>query len=346
MIAIETYVKDRGYEDAIIESNRLGCDSFSQLLSIVTKKKIITYNTNTNTNPKIKVKILCSWTTSYEIREYFNKMSKGDYTWGNIQLVIENPDFYVIINGVSGNEYFDPTKSIVFQMEPNMSKNSSWGQWSNPDPTKFFKVFTHSVDYNNLEWHLSKTYTELSTMKIEKLSENDSIISTVLSAKYTDIGHIKRIDFVHFMEKKGQIVHVYGDNKWNYKSYKGSLPMHQKDNGLFPYKYTFTCENHFIKNYFTEKLVDAILSECLCFYGGCYNVREFIDERAFVYLELSNFQKDYEIIQTAIREDWYSQRIDVIRKEKQKILNQLQFFPRLEKILTNNEKKDSKDEIE
>ena len=92
-------------------------------------------------------------------------------------------------------------------------------------------------------------------------------------------------------------------------------------------------ENFSIKNYYTEKLIDGILSETLVFYSGCPNVKDYIDERAFVYLELIDFEKDYETVKKAIREDLWSQRIGYIRDAKQKILNELQFFPRLEKII-------------
>ena len=109
----------------------------------------------------------------------------------------------------------------------------------------------------------------------------------------------------------------------------------KKDDSLLPYKYSFNCENHSIKNYCTEKLIDGILSETLTFYSGCYNVKDYIDEKAFVYLELSNFEKDYQTIKTAIEEDWWSQRLPFIKEAKKKILNDLQFFPRLHKIINS-----------
>ena len=182
-----------------------------------------------------------------------------------------------------------------------------------------------------MEWHLSKTYTELSLMKTEK---KYNILSTVLSDKYNDPGHVKRIDFIKFLEKKMHI-DVYGNNRWNYKNYKGELPYHCKDDAIFPYKYIFNCENQEIKNYFTEKLIDGILGECLVFYSGCFNVKQYIDEKAFVYLDLVDFEHDYCIIEKAIKEDWYSQRLPHILEAKKKILNELQFFPRLEKIIKN-----------
>lgn len=158
-----------------------------------------------------------------------------------------------------------------------------------------------------------------------------------MSSNYYFPGHVKRIDFVKFLEAKDLHIDVYGSNKFDYKNYKGTLPSLQKDEGLFPYKYTFNVENYSIKNYFAEKLVDGILSECLVFYSGCYNIRDFIDDRTYIYLELSNFEEDYKKVLTAIENNEWEKRIDVIRKEKQKILDYLQFFPRLERIIGKTE---------
>jgi hypothetical protein len=174
----------------------------------------------------------------------------------------------------------------------------------------------------------------LSTTIIQKNPDLNHVLTTILSDKYKDPGHIKRVDFIKFIENKMD-VHVFGSNKFLWKNYKGSLPYHNKDESLFPYKYSFNVENHSIKNYYTEKLIDGILAETLVFYSGCFNVRDYIDERAFVYLELSNFEHDYQIIKKAIEEDWYSQRLPYIKEAKQKILNELQFFPRLHSIIND-----------
>ena len=238
--------------------------------------------------PKSKtVKILCNWLSPKGIADLWNKMSQGNYTWNNIQLVWgEKADYYVVVNCPPINESPELNKTILFQMEPRMAQHPQfWGDWANPPDELFLKSCKHKNSYNNCEWHLSKTYNELKTNPIHKNPELSTVISTVLSDKYQDPGQIKRIDFTKFLEKK-MTVHVFGDNKWGYDNFKGSLPYHCKDNGLFPYKYHFNCENNSEYNYFTEKVVDAILSECLCFYSGCFNLKEYLPEEAFVYLEL------------------------------------------------------------
>ena len=54
---------------------------------------------------------------------------------------------------------------------------------------------------------------------------------------------------------------------------------------------------------------------------------------AFVRLDLDDFEGAMAIVKRAIEEDWWSARIDIIRKEKHKILEEIGFFPRLKKVL-------------
>lgn len=288
---------------------------------------------------KIRVLLYCNWCDSKLLCDIWNKMSKGEYTWNNIQIVWEEPaDYYVVINCPPDNVFPDTRKTILFQMEPHMSLNEHmWGDWANPTDRSFLYCCTHEKDVNNNEWHLSKTYNELTSELVIKDENVANILSTVLSDKYKDPGHIKRIEFVKFLETKGLDIHVYGGNKFEWKNYKGSLPYHNKDKAMFSYKYVFNAENYDIRNYYTEKLIDGILAECLTCYWGCPNIKELIDENAYVYLDLVDFESDFKKIQRMISEDWWSQRIDVIRKEKKRILNELQFFPRVERIINNAE---------
>lgn len=274
------------------------------------------YNLPYKTNI-IKIKLLCNWTDSKTLVNIWKKMNNNK----NILLVDSEPcDYYVVINDTSEN--YIPDKTFLFHMEPNMPETTK----------KYLKVFSHNRDYNNLEWHLSKTYKELSTQPIIKDEFFSDILSTVLSSKYKDPGHQIRIDFIKFIDRK-MTVHVYGDNKYNYNNYRGSLPYHNKDNSILPYKYIFNAENNQIHNYFTEKIIDGILGESLVFYWGCPNIEKYIDPRAFIKLKLINFEEDFETIQKAIREDWWSQRLPYIKAEKYKILNDLQFYPRLQKTI-------------
>lgn len=305
-------------------------------IEIFHSKDVTNYNPPLlNIEKKIRVIMYCNWTSSELLCNLWNKMCKGDYTWNNIKIVWEEPyDYAVVINCPPKGVSLDPSNTIVFHMEPNIPDHPEiWGEWANPDENKFLYVGRHDKTYNNNEWHLSKTYSQLSIETVIKNDEVSKILSTVLSNKYQDPGHIKRIDFIKFLETKEFPVHVYGSNDFEWKQYKGSPPSHEKDEAMFPYKYTFNVENFSKKGYMTEKLFDGILSESLTFYHGCLNIKEYIDERAYVWLELENFENDYLIIKNAIESNLWEERLPFIREAKQKIINETQFFPRIESII-------------
>lgn len=288
-----------------------------------------------NNIEKYTVRLLCNWCTSKELCDLWNKFSKGNYTWENMSITWENDsDYTCVINCPPIGEFINPENTVLFQMEPNMkNRKDLWGEWCHPD-NNFIKYFDPEFYYNNNEWHLSKTYNELCLYHPEKTMGDK--ISTILSDKYCDPGHIKRVDFTKFLDAKNIHIDVYGNNKFLYKNYQKSLPYHQKDEGIFPYKYTFNVENQSIKNYYTEKLIDGILGECLVFYHGCENIKDLFDEDVFVYLELIDFEHDLMIIKRAIQENWWEKRIEKIRKAKKIILEERNFFPRLESVLNNH----------
>lgn len=288
-----------------------------------------------------RVGLFCSWDLSRNVSKNWNKMSEdGNGKWKSIQLVSEEPYDYVVVINCIGPEPlpagFSKSKIILFHMEPNMERNSYFPEeWSRPNSDQFLYCGTHKLATNNIEWNISLTYNELLNRKIDK--KYNGVISTILSSKYSDIGQKKRIDFTKFLEIKSDItVDVYGSNeihKW--KNYKGALPYHKKDESLFPYKYCFNAENNEIYNYCSEKLYDAILSECLIFYWGCPNVSDIVDERAIIVLELKDFEHDYNIIKNAIQNNEWEKRLPYIKAEKERILKEKQFFPRIQKIIEN-----------
>jgi len=294
-------------------------------------------------NKKINVKILCDWCSSEKICEEWNNMSKGNCTWNNIRITSEdnNIDYYIIINKpYSDTDKYIENKTIIFQMEPwcnNIHQDwgvKKWGKWAEPDELTFLHVRNHKKYYNNCMWQLNMSYHQFMN---EEIIKKYDYLSTICSSKYYDPGHIKRIDFLKFLENKIDSsikIDIYG-------SYKKALDFDKKNDGILPYKYYFMVENNSEYNYITEKLWEPIISECLCFYWGAPNVSDYIDSRAYITLNLDNFEESYNIIKNAIENDLWSERIDIIRKEKYKILNYYNFFPTVERIITKDLCKDN-----
>jgi GR25 family glycosyltransferase involved in LPS biosynthesis len=311
------------------ESNKIDKDYYENTLEILKKNIdncIIPKNFEKLEIDYINVLLISDSIDSKTLCDKWNKMSKdNNYKWNKINLVWNEPcDYYCIINNFPKDFKIIPEKTILFQMDSiNEIINSIYFD-------KFKYVGYNKYFLNNFVWGLSKTYNQLLNEKIEKDNYLNNVIFTISDDNYKNLGEIKKVDFIKFLEKKGVNIHIYGGNKFLWKNYK-----EENISKIFNYKYVFNVENSIQKNYCTERLIDGILSECLVFYSGCYNIKEYIDPRAYVYLELSNFEEDLKIIEKALKENWWEQKLPFIKEAKIKILNELQFFPRLEKIINN-----------
>jgi len=313
----------------------------------IKKNFLNSFSDKTLNNNKIFIKMLCDWCSSKQLCDEWNRMSKGNYQWNNIEITWTNDtkliDYYVVINKT--DQYFNPSRTIVFQMEPWCDDPNAtwgvktWGEWAIPDENKFLHVRSHKKFYNNCFWQLSTSYNQFKNNSVD-LTKKYNWISSICSSKYFDPGHIKRIDFIKFIESKNDPIvkiDIYNhDNFHNFFGYKGPLPNNIKDFGIIPYKYYFMCENNDEKNFITEKIWEPLLTETLCFYWGCSNISDHINPLAFVYLDMNDFQKSFDIIKDAISNDLWSKRINIIREEKQKVLDYFNFFPTLERVLFND----------
>jgi hypothetical protein len=297
--------------------------------------------------PSCRVKMLCNWCSSKDLCNEWLKMSKGNYRWNDIEITWEDTDidYYVIINKPLPDAHFVPEKTIVFHMEPWCGDSAqswgvkTWGEWAKPDPAKFLQVRSHDNFINTVFWQVNMTYTQLKESQAHKKNSLlDNTVASICSSKYFDPGHKKRIDFMKYIEGKEDpavLLHLFNeDNQHNFKSYQGKArPSIDKERGILPYKYYFMCENNSENNFITEKLWEPILCETLCFYWGCPNVADYIDPRAFVQLDINDFEGSFQVVKKAIKDNLWEERLPFILKEKQKVLEFYGFFPTLERII-------------
>ena len=273
-----------------------------------------------------------NWISSKCLCELWNKLGDGDYSFTKngltIKMVWESPyDYVVVVNGTC--DLVPLNKTIYLVMEP-IIYDLKWKFYLD-NPILLKAIWCHQPgNYNNNEWHLSKTRQDL--LKMIPLKTQGNTISAILSDKYADPGHILRINLA--LKAQHELKwHSYGGNQFKWKNYKGHLPLYSKDDALIPYKYTFNAENTFLPGYYTEKLIDSILSECLCFYMGPPNIEELVNPKAYVKLNIINIDQCINIMKQAIAEDWYGNRLPFIKQAKHKILTETGFFPRLHTLL-------------
>lgn len=287
---------------------------------------------------KLEVKLICGWRSGQDLLKCWSRMFRTPYTWSQHGVEFSftgdddaECDFYIICNNTQHHKpgiHYEPSKTIVYRMEPLIETEPRFNNWIPPNKKEDFLYFLEHKDFrNNTEWWLTNNVTELDQTIINK--EPGNCMSAVISGKYETGGHKYRVDLAKYLESNTDIkMHIYGfNNTHKFKNYIGPLPQTNKDEGLLKYKYTFAVENTNINNYFTEKITDAIVAECLCFYSGCDNIETFIDPRAFIRLP-SDMKQAADVIREAISNNEWGKRINIIRREKKKIVNHYGCFTR------------------
>jgi len=294
-----------------------------------------------------RIRVVYNYGTSDSLCLSWNKMTNGNYIFSkegkSFELVgeglsCEDADYIIVVNGG-----MEPDKSLLYKtifckMEPVFVDK----RWEKVNDWSLFALFgSHGIPFPNtcssnaLEWHLNKTRAELLTdsksVYVEKTKGD--VISAVISGKQQSPGHMARIRFVLFAQQflQWDVFGNSGSHKLPWKTFLGSPEY--KDEALMKYKYSFACENHFLKNYVTEKLVDCILAETLCFYDGAPNVDYIVDPRAFVKIDLRDHASALEIIKTSIDNNEYEKRLSFIRAEKERIVNVTSIIPRLWRLI-------------
>ena len=275
-----------------------------------------------------KVKLMCNWLSNDELCKLWEKMNDDIF---NITTTSSNDcDYFVIINKPQLFEYYDPKRTIVFRMEPDTETNLNWDWFLQRGEKKSDFMFFGDLSkhMNNNEWHLSLNYRQL----LEPIQKTKILSAVVSGLNFMD-GHKFRINLVQELQRKTGI-DVFGKGSLHlFSPHLGELPYHKKDDGVLPYKYHIAIENCNMDNYFTEKLIDGILGECLCFYWGCKNIDKYFND---CYIQLPfDIEKSIEIIIKSIQDNEYEKRIDKIREMKMKVLNEYQFFPRLNSIINS-----------
>ena len=286
---------------------------------------------------KRTVKVLyCSKRSNLDaLKRQFNT-EKG---WGNIEFTTNKyADYYLIVNHPLNSpfSYYNPERTLLYYAEPSTVLRR-FGKWGNANEKDFFHV--SKIPGMITVWYLSKSYHWLKKNPIRKTK----ILSTITSDLNIFPTHKKRFQFVKLLDKKISIdiygrIYRFNSPLKTFSNYLGELPTDmQKDEGLFPYQYHFASENTIEDNYISEKLTDAILAECLCFYSGTETAKDRIDSRAFIHIDITKPDEAINMIKEAIENNEWKKRIQIIRREKQKILDEMQLLADIERVINSKD---------
>ncbi|MEM6589611.1 MAG: hypothetical protein AAF641_14285 [Pseudomonadota bacterium] len=128
------------------------------------------------------------------------------------------------------------------------------------------------------------------------------LCSLIASAKRSQPGHVLRHQVADWSQTQNSDMELLG---------QGYAPFGEKSDGLAPYRYSVVIENAQERNYFTEKLIDAVLCETVPIYWGCPNLGDFMDTGGMI---LCHSLEDMQAALQAMSEADFEARLPALRR--------------------------------
>jgi hypothetical protein len=146
--------------------------------------------------------------------------------------------------------------------------------------------------------------------------------SLIASAKRDTDGHKLRHDIVGHCAGRTE-VEVMG---------RGYQPFDRKSEGLAPYRYSVVIENTREQNYFSEKLIDAILCDTVPIYWGCPNLSDFIAPAGMI---ICNSADEIKTALNQMSQDDYANRLPALQAARPAALSYCDIERRAAELLLN-----------
>ncbi|MGR3814519.1 MAG: glycosyltransferase family 10 domain-containing protein [Cognatishimia activa] len=172
--------------------------------------------------------------------------------------------------------------------------------------SRFYKIFSHNEEFlskcHNAEMLAFGTtwVPDWQELKIKK-TKNMSLIA---SKKASLEGHALRHEMVDWLKESQIDFEALGGA---YKAFD------RKSDGLAPFRFSVVIENVRERNYFTEKLLDAIFCETVPIYWGCPNISDFFDTSAMM---VCDTKEELERAILKVNDQTYSERVNRLRELK------------------------------
>lgn len=257
-----------------------------------------------------KFNIHLGWRSS---KDYILKFTPGcSNTWKNIEYVdIDDVDYNVILQ--------IPTlclkNSIHFRREPESHQRTS--PWTEPVNSLYNFDYSSKNRFHAATWHIEKTYDELINMKYQP----EKLVSVVVSQKYP-----WRVKYVKHVKS------CYEDLRMAGRITGKSISVKERGDVLQQSRMSICIENSAQENYFTEKIVDCLLSWTLPLYWGCPNIHEFFPQDSYRLIDINNPEQILDTINKPIT----STEIDAMETARKLILDKYNIWHCIHTIINKN----------
>ena len=147
-----------------------------------------------------------------------------------------------------------------------------------------------SLGYGHFSHKHRYDFNDLKSLEPEK----KKLISIVTSNQKMMPGHNKRMAIIERLQRDyPDAVDIFG---------RGFKTIDFKADALLPYYFHICIENSSIKDYWTEKIADPILAQCVPIYAGCKNISSYFGRGGYLEFNVDNYDGLCRIIDQIIKD--------------------------------------------
>ena len=190
-------------------------------------------------------------------------------------------------------------KDIAWLIEPEKLKPNIY-KYVKENHKKFKIIFTHDTDILELD---NASFIPYGGCWVHKgdcsLHKKHKNISIIASNKNQLDGHKLRHEIISKFKKH---IDIFGN---------GYKKINNKINGLKDYRFHLVIENTKKDYWFTEKLIDSMMTGAVPIYYGCPSIEKFFNTHGIVQINNLN---DFDKILRNLTEEFYDQKMPFIKE--------------------------------
>ncbi|MGN0855330.1 MAG: glycosyltransferase [Kiritimatiellia bacterium] len=171
-------------------------------------------------------------------------------------------------------------------------------------------------------WCNGRSYAENKAFALPPKTQAVSAVCSAKAMKWTK--HYERIRLLKQLvaEVPGAVWYGHGIHEFKHKF-----------DLLDSFRYHVVLENHIGAHYWTEKIADAYLGECLPFYAGAPDLAEDFPAESFIPIPMDDPGEAIRIIREAIAHDEWARRLSAIREAKARLFSEYNFWAQVIKVI-------------
>ena len=161
-------------------------------------------------------------------------------------------------------------------------------------------------------WFVEVPFDEIEPTRF---TAKPKLLSAVVSAKTTTVGHRKRLAFMRALK-----AHFGDELDWWGRGIKDLTE--PKITALAEYRYHIAIENGAWPGYWTEKLIDCYVANCVPIYWGAPDVGAWFDPETIVPIDLGDPAGAIARIEAAIESDLFTRLQPALAAQRRRILDE------------------------